>query len=837
MKFALPVDAALPQLLETLRSGANAVLTAPPGAGKSTRVPLALLEERWLAGRKIVMLEPRRLAAKSTARYMAGQLEQPVGDDVGYRTKGDTRIGAATRIEVVTEGVLTRWLQSDPGLDGVGIVIFDEFHERSIHADLGLALCLHSQALFRRDLRLLVMSATIEAESVSELLGHAPVLRCEGRAHPVETRYAGSGGGAGTPGDIAERHVAQAVFRALSEQREGDVLAFLPGEGEIRRTAAHLQSLGLPRGVRIAPLYGALSSEEQDAALVPSNPGQRKIVLSTSIAETSLTVEGVRIVVDAGFSRVPRYSPRTGLTRLATVPVSLASANQRRGRAGRLGPGVCYRLWSEEEHRRLQPFNDPELLVADLTPLALELAVWGVRGPEELAWLDAPPEGAYKQAVDLLKLFGAVEARGAAAGAATADGRRMAALGMHPRLAHMMLRAWPLGLGPLACELSVLLEEREAQHISGASAVDMRERVESLRAEATPAGDRLRKAAQRRMREAGLPASPPQSRPDAAACGELLAFAYPDRIGQKRAGGAYVLSNGRGARFAADHPITRETYIVAAELDGDGADSRIRLAAPVSAETLERRLQDRMEKHADICWDEQTGTVRAFVRQTLGSLVVAERPWPDPEPERVRTAVLEAVAQSRLRLLPWTKDASHWRERMEFVRFHRGTEWPDAGEERLIETLADWLGPHVQGVRSRTELQRLPLESILQGMLSWTQRRQLEEWAPTHVIVPSGSRLPVDYSDPRSPKLCVRLQEAFGWTTAPKLAGGRIAVTLHLLSPAHRPVQVTQDLENFWRTTYFDIKKDLKGRYPKHYWPDDPLQAIATRGTRPKQRS
>jgi len=816
---SLPIDECIPALLLALREGPNAVVTAPPGAGKTTKVPLALKDEAWTEGRRIVMLEPRRLAARSAARRMAQLLGESVGETVGYRTKGDSRVGPRTRVEVVTEGVLTRWLQSDPSLERVAAVLFDEFHERSVHADLGLALCLHAQSLFRDDLRIVVMSATLAADAVAELLGGAPTIRSEGRSYPVTTEYAPR-----RNDSQLERAVAAAVMAALDRHPEGDVLAFLPGGKEIRRTAAELERAGASRAARIAPLFGALSPEAQDAAVAPARPGERKVVLATSIAETSLTVEGVRIVVDGGFSRVPRYSPRTGLTRLETVPVSVASADQRRGRAGRLGPGVCYRLWSEEEHRRLPAFHEPELLATDLSPLALELAIWGVSDPSELRWIDPPPEGAYQQAVELLRRLGAVDDRGVA----TEHGRSMAGLGMHPRLAHMTLRAIPLGLGALACEVAALLEERDA--LGPDMPTDVRVRVEAMRRGDDPGAARLREAAAQRMRDAGVR----RSDDDPDACGIVLALAYPDRIGQRRSNGKYLLTGGRGAVFSKEEPVAREPFVVAAELDGAGIDSLIRAAAPIGLDDVERLFGDRIATVEDVYWDADAGAVRARKRLTLEALVLREAPLAKPDPERVRETLLQGIAESGLQLLPWTKSSDQLRKRLAFLRMHAGAEWPDVTDEALLATLPEWLGPSLYGIRTKEELARVDLHAALTEALPWEKRRTLDEWAPTHIVVPSGSRLAIDYADPASPTLRARLQEVFGWDETPRIAGGRVPLTMELLSPASRPVQITKDLRNFWKETYFDVRKDLKGRYPKHYWPDDPTKAEATRGTKPR---
>jgi ATP-dependent helicase HrpB len=834
MAVKLPIEDIIPELRRVLNRGNHAVLVAEPGAGKTTRVPLALLDEPWLGGRRIVMLEPRRLAARTAAAYMARSLGEQVGQTVGYRVRGDTRVCAATRIEVVTEGVLTRMLQSDPSLDGIGLVIFDEFHERSLHADLGLALSLQAQSLFRSDLRLLVMSATLEAEPVAELLGGAPVLRSAGRTYPVETKYRPYRHGT----QRMEENVAALIVQALREQPDGDVLAFLPGAGEIRRTEALLKSALGGMRVRVAPLYGAMPQEAQERALLPAADGERKVVLATSIAETSLTVEGVRIVVDSGLMRVSRFSPRTGMTRLETVSVSLAAAEQRRGRAGRLGPGVCYRMWSEEEERLLPAHNKPEMLEADLSSLALELAAWGVADPAELAWLTPPPQAAYEQARELLAELGALDA----AGAITAHGRRMAELGAAPRLAHMLLRAVPLGLGALACELAALLGERDLlRGAPGGADADMRLRVEALRACAAgggaPAGvdrgaaSRIAAEAAAWRRELGIAAAPS---PAADRCGAVLALAYPDRIGQARGGGKFTLSGGRGAALQGEQPLAKAPYLVAAELDDQGVESRIYLAAPIEQAELEAVMADRFTESFEAVWDRAKQAVQARRRIRLGALTLKETAWEKAPADRIRDALLAGIATEGLAILPWSRASVQLRERIAFL--HRyDPSWPDMSDDALLAALPDWLGPYLDGMRSRADLQKLNLAAILEASLSWEQRAMLEREAPTHVTVPSGSRIPIDYSAPEQPSLAVRLQEVFGWTETPRLAGGKVPLTLHLLSPAHRPVQVTRDLASFWRTAYFDVKKDLKGRYPKHYWPDDPLQATPTNRAKPRR--
>jgi ATP-dependent helicase HrpB len=828
---ALPIDIILPELTHSLRLRPNAVLIAPPGAGKTTRVPVKLLTEPWLEGRRILMLEPRRLAARAAARYMAASLGERVGGTVGYRVRMDTKAGPSTRIEVITEGVLTRMLQADAALEGVGAIIFDEFHERSVHADLGLAFCLQAQSVLRPDLRILVMSATLDAGAVAALLGDAPVLFSEGQVFPIETRY--------TDHRI-EGSVEPAVVRTIQHSLvhdEGDILVFLPGAGEIRRVEAALRAAGVGQEVTIAPLFGNLRLEDQDAAIAPSPAGHRKIVLATSIAETSLTVEGVRVIIDCGQMRVSRFSPRLGMTRLETIPVSRAAADQRRGRAGRLGPGICYRLWTEQDDHRLEPRSKPEILEADLTPLALELAVWGIVNPEDLLWLDVPPVHAYEHARGLLRRLGAITAEGII----TLHGRRMAETGLHPRLAHMILKAAPISLGSLACKLAVLLNERDIFR-NGIRDVDMRHRVEMLNQIAgnKSAGEvdsqlvdiALCRRILSEIRYLKKECAVAEGTEWMEACGILLAFAYPDRIAQRRSDGRYLMRNGRGAALTAKHAIGAANYLVAAELDDQGADSRIYLAAPVETGDLWRHFEDEIEEELSVVWDRSAQAVRSYKRQKLGALILKEVPA-EPSAEDLLTELLQGIAGEGLTILPWSRGARQLRQRIQFI--HRiEPDWPDLSEEALVLNLKEWLSPYLYGLSSRSDLQRLNLAEILQAMLTWDQRRELDEAVPAHITVPSGQRIPVDYSDPAAPVLAVRLQELFGLMETPRIARGKVPLTLHLLSPAHRPVQMTKDLASFWQDAYFEVRKELLGRYPKHYWPEDPLSAAATHRTRPR---
>lgn len=821
----LPIEEVLPALRETLARQSAVVLQAPPGAGKTTGVPLALLKEDWLAGGRIVMLEPRRLAARAAARRMSETIGERVGDTIGFRVRGDTRVSTRTRIEVVTEGVLTRMLHADAALDGVGLLVFDEFHERSLHGDVGLALALLTQELLRPELRLLVMSATLDCAAVSTLLGGAPIVTSEGRSFPVTVRHL-----ARREGQHIEDAVASAV-RGAVDRDEGSVLAFLPGAGEIRRTAERLGSAPLPRDVHVLPLYGDLAAAAQDAAIRPSAPGERKVVLATSIAETSLTIDGIRVVIDGGLARVPRFAPRIGMTRLETVRVSRASADQRCGRAGRTAPGVCYRLWRAEEHSHLLERSTPEILEADLAPLALDLAQFGIRDPVVLRWLDLPPTAALAQACELLRLLNALDAEDRI----TAHGRRMAALGLHPRLAHMVLRAHELGRGATACVVAALLEERDIMRRGSAvHDADLRLRV-SLVVETPDARQAVDRDAVRRVREQsrklgallGVRAREPAD-PDAV--GWVLALAYPDRIAQRRSGTGtrFLLRNGRGAALADAGSLAGAAFLTIAELDGQLPQSRIFLAAPVEWTDVERLYADQITTDDVVEWDASVGTVAAVRRERLGAIVLREVPLRTVDDESVARTIMSALRRAEGLALRWSDGARQLRERLAFLR-EWDPSWPDVSDAALDRSMEQWLLPRLIGLRRRSEVEALDLGSILLETLDWRQRQVLDELAPTHVVVPTGSRIRVDYGDPRAPVLAVRFQELFGLAETPRIGGGQVPLTLHLLSPARRPVQVTQDLAGFWRSSYFDVRKELRGRYPKHAWPEDPLTAPATR--------
>ncbi|MBP2228131.1 ATP-dependent helicase HrpB [Azospirillum agricola] len=850
---ALPIEPVLPALLDALRGRGVAVLQAPPGAGKTTRVPLALLEQPWLSGPRIIVVEPRRLAARAAAHRMAAMLGEEVGGTVGYRVRQDTRVGPRTRIEVVTDGLFLRQIQDSPELDGVGAVLFDEFHERGIDSDLALALARESREALRGDLRLMAMSATLDGGPVAALLGGAdgpaPIVTSEGRAFPVETRHLD----APPPGGRIEDAVAATVRRALREE-PGNALVFLPGTGEIRRVQALLEQADLGANVLLAPLFGDMSAEAQDAAIAPTPPGTRKVVLATAIAETSLTIEGIRIVVDSGLMRVPRFDPRGGMTRLTTVKVSQASADQRRGRAGRLEPGVCYRLWPEAAHRALAPHTTPEILDADLAPLALELAAWGVRDPADMPWLDAPPAAAMAQARELLEELGALDPTGAI----TARGRRMTRLGVHPRLARMMLAGTEMRLGPLACTVAALLGERDiVRSQPGFRDSDLRLRVDLVTGEERGgqgaarglAVDRHRarqavRQAQTWRRQLGLPGTGGGGKGaavgDSGATGRLLALAYPDRIGQRRPGGSpggvaaqYRLSGGRGAYFQEAEPLSAEDWLVVADLDGAARESRIFLAAPVTLAELEEMFADRIRSEDIVVWDGREQAVLARRRRRLFALVLKDERLPKPAPDAMTAAMVEGIRAMGLACLPWSDELRKWRTRLAFLRRREGEEWPDLSDQALLDGLEDWLAPFLDGVSRRAHLDRVDLSSALRALLPWELKARMDAEAPTHVEVPSGSRVPIDY-DGEEPVLAVRLQEMFGLAETPRIAGGKVPLLLHLLSPARRPVQVTRDLASFWANAYKAVKADLKGQYPKHYWPDNPLEAEPTARAKPR---
>jgi ATP-dependent helicase HrpB len=832
----LPIDDILPQLKQALAGRDAVVLQAPPGAGKTTRVPPALLAEPWLAGRAILMLEPRRLAATNAARYMAAGFGEKVGGTVGYTIRFESRISAATRIEVVTEGILTRRLQADPSLEGVGLVIFDEFHERSLHSDLALAFCRDAQLGLREDLKLLVMSATLDAGPVARLLGDAPLVTATGRSFPVDIHYLTH-----EPKGHVIDTAAAAVHRALRETA-GDILVFLPGAGEIRRCQERLEQEPGADNPLLCPLYGDLPFAEQERAILPGT--RRKVVLATNIAETSLTIEGVRVVVDSGFARQLRFDPAAGISRLELARISAASAEQRAGRAGRLGPGVCYRLWTEGNQGGLLPFTSPEIRSADLSSLALDLARWGAEA-DNLVWLDPPPEGALAGARRLLRLLGALDERGRI----TAIGEEMAVLPAHPRLARLLLEGRGAGSVALASDLAALLAERdifrgnrEPHQRSDSDLVDRLETLHRWRdcrqtTDADPAACAAVDRAARQFREmiqGRGAACRALGEIDADTIGRLLARAYPDRIALERepGSGRYLLTNGRGGQLSRRSAVHAEPWLVAVVLagrrQGEGA---IHMASALGEDMIRELFGREIAWQKVIAWDEREERVMAREEERLGVLVLSARPAA-ATPEETAVALFDGLRRLGLEVLNWSPPARQFVGRVRLMaRTFPKESWPDLSPEQLLDNAEEWLGPFLGGLKSRTDLGRIDLVPPLRSLLSGTQQQRLEKAAPTHVVVPSGSRIPIDYTA-EWPVMSVKLQEMFGLAETPRIAEGRVPVLLHLLSPARRPIQVTRDLKSFWDSIYPEVKKELKGRYPKHPWPEDPWNAEPTGRTK-----
>ncbi|MCW9023173.1 MAG: ATP-dependent helicase HrpB [Gammaproteobacteria bacterium] len=849
----LPIEDVLAELLSTLNKRDEVVLEAPPGAGKTTRVPLALLDQSWVKGQKIIMLEPRRLAARAAAEYMASQLNEPVGQTVGYRVRLDTKISAQTRIEVVTEGILTRMLQDDPSLEGIGLLIFDEFHERSIDADTGLALSLQARELFRDNtpLKLLVMSATLNGAALAKLLGEAPVIRSEGRLHPVEVKY----GEPWRAGKDLLNTVVATVNRALSDET-GSVLVFLPGQKEIRQVHTSLQKhWEQNKAILLTPLYGDLTLAQQRAAIEPAPSGKRKIVLATDIAETSLTIDGVTVVIDAGLSREAAFDTKTGMTRLHTRRVSQASSIQRMGRAGRLQPGVCYRLWSESQQQQLIPYSSPAIKQADLLPLALQLLKWGVSEPSELSWLDPPPVTAYQRSLNLLVSLGAVKQNENGQWQLTSHGEAMAGLPLHPRLAHMMLIAQQVGLETLACDIAALLSERDPVKQTD---VDIQLRLRVLSEHSRSQQGVIKRIQQQSknyrqlLSKIQLNQGDDRQRAndisDPRWTGFLLACAYPDRIANQRQahGTEYRLSNGRAARLSEHDAFINTPWLVIANLgskQGDAVD-RIYLAAELDSNLFEDQLLDLVITEDKLYWDTQSQRLVAEQQDVIGDLVLARRPSRKINPEKKSQLLIELIRKQGLQLLPWSDENRQWLARVMLLRQleldEQGTsEWPELSDTALLDSLEDWLGPYLAPVANQiTTLDHfavLDMNNILKAMLSWDRQSMLDEWMPERFQVPSGSRIRIDYSE-SPPVLAVRMQEMFGCSQTPTIAAGRLPLKIHLLSPARRPLQVTQDLASFWKNGYPEVKKEMKGRYPKHYWPDNPLVAEATARVRPKPK-
>jgi ATP-dependent helicase HrpB len=821
----LPIDAVLDDLARTLEGHNAAVLVAPPGAGKTTRVPLALLDTPWAKNKKIIVLEPRRIAARASAERMAHTLSERVGETVGYRVRFGSKVSRATRIEVVTEGIFSRQILDDPELNGVAAVLFDEFHERSLDADLGLALARDAQTGLREDLRILVMSATLDGARVARLLGEAPVVASEGRAFAVETRYLGRKADA-----PVERQMADAIATALRAD-PGSVLAFLPGAAEIRRTQNLLNERIHDPSVEIVPLFGALDASVQDRAIAPPPKGHRKVVLATSIAETSLTIEGVRIVVDSGLARVPRYEPDIALTRLETVRASRAAVDQRRGRAGRTEPGVCYRLWDEPQTASLAAYTQPEILSADLSSLVLDLAQWGVSDPSTLAFLDPPPAPALKEARELLRELGALDGEGRI----TDEGRSLRSLALPPRLARMIVDSHRLGAGRAAADIAAVLTERGL----GGDHVDLDVRLDGFRRDRSQRVEAARSQAQRWASQVAASDRASVMRGDELPSnGIMLALAFPDRVARNRGNGSFVLANGRGAALEQTAALSRAPYIAVAELTGTAMQGRILLAAPITQAEIEAHFADQIETADEVSFDRGAMALRARRRKTLHAITLSETPLALEPSEETARVFADGLIAAGLDQLPWSKPVKQWRDRVMFLRAAEGelseNPWPDLSDDALAAQREIWLVPALLDKTSSKAFSAGDLSEALQALLPWALRARLEKEAPTHFEAPTGTQLAIDYEAEQGPTIAVRLQELFGLTAHPSIARGAIPLVLELLSPAHRPVQVTRDLPGFWRGSYAAVRSDLRGRYPRHPWPEDPANAMPTRRVKPK---
>lgn len=808
----LPIHAVLESIVQTLDAHSTLVLAAPPGAGKTTVVPLALLDRAWLGGGKILLLEPRRLAARAAAERMSATLGQKAGGTVGYRTRLQSRIGPDTRIEVITEGVFTRMILDDPTLDGVAAVLFDEFHERSLDADLGLALARECQQVLREDLRIVVMSATLDVEGVSRLLDQPPVIETEGRMFPVETRYLGR-----NPTERFEDAMSRAVLQALDEE-EGSILAFLPGQGEIHRTLQRLKERMRDPSVDVVGLFGAMDKADQDRALEPAPAGRRKVVLATSVAETSLTIEGVRVVIDGGLSRVPRFEPSSGLTRLVTVKVSKSSAEQRRGRAGRVQPGVCYRLWDEEQTRGLVAHQRPEIQEADLSAFALDLARWGRRSPEGLALLDMPPAGAFAEARNLLTRLGALDAKGEL----TAHGQRLVRMPLSPRLAHMVTVASDLGDALGGAKIAALLTEPGL----GGNAIDVEERLKGLARDRTPRARDAMKLAERWARAAGGGSG------EQVDAGLLICEAFPDRIAKaKGKTGDFLLSSGRGVMVEASERLSQEKWLAVAELGGGDVRDKVRLAAVLDARSLESDLAHRIEV-SDLLAREPSGKLVMKRQRRIGAIVLDEKIVGAPDRKMIAKALRDEVEREGLESLVWGEGSSALRARLAFLH-NISNEWPDVSDEGLYARREDWLWPALEGAQGLDAVSDAKLLEALRSLIPWDLTRKLDELAPPRLTTPLGSAA-IDYAAEGGPRVEIRVQELFGVKTHPMVGGGRVPLTLSLLSPARRPVQVTKDLPGFWAGSWSAVRADMRGRYPRHPWPEDPANATATNRAKPR---
>jgi len=815
----LPIDAVLGDLAAAMARSNTAVLVAPPGAGKTTRVPLALLDAEWVGKKKIIVLEPRRIAARAAAERMAQTLGEKVGHTVGYRVRFGSKVSRATRIEVVTEGIFTRQILDDPELSGVAAVLFDEFHERSLDADLGLALARDAQQGLREDLRILVMSATLDGARVAKLLGDAPVIASEGRAYPVDTRYLGR-----KPDVQIERQMADAIAAALRADA-GSVLAFLPGAAEIRRTHTFLAERVSDPNTEIVPLFGALDAGVQDRAISPAPKGQRKVVLATSIAETSLTIEGVRIVVDSGMARVPRYEPDIGLTRLETIRASRAAVDQRRGRAGRTEPGVCYRLWDEPQTASLEAYTRPEILSADLSSLVLDLAHWGAADPSKLAFLDPPPLPALTEARVLLRELNALDD----SGRLTPEGNSLRALALPPRLARMIVDSHRLGSGEEAASIAAILTERGL----GGDSADLDARLDNFRRDRSQRAQSAHQLADRWAKQ--VAANEPFDVQDhSPSTGIMLALAFPDRVAKNRGNGSFVLANGRGANIEQTSALAKSSYIAVAELTGTAANGRILLAAPITQTEIEQQFADHVQTDDDVTFDRSAMALRARRRKKLHAITLSEQTLPVSPSEKTARVLADGLVAVGMERLPWSKPLKQWRDRVMFLRAASPEDWPDLSDVALAETCESWLVPALFNKTSLANFSAGDLSDALMALLPWDQRARLDREAPTHFEAPTGTSLPIDYEAEQGPTIAVRLQELFGLTVHPSIAKGKIPLVLELLSPAHRPVQVTRDLPGFWRGSYAAVRTDLRGRYPRHPWPEDPASAPPTRRVKPR---
>ncbi len=820
----LPIDIILPDLITAIKNHRNVILSAEPGAGKTTRVPIALKNESWLDGKKIIMLEPRRVAAQRAAMYMAQLQSEKVGDSIGYRIRGESKISTATKIEIVTEGILTRMIQADPTLPEIGLIIFDEFHERSIHADLGLALALEVQEHLRNDLRILVMSATLDGISLSTLLRDAPIIHSVGKAFPVTVHYSPS-----KNDTQIERSVVAAINRALKEEH-GDILVFLPGQREIRRVESMLDEIKISPHIVIHLLFGEAEYEKQQAALNPDTKGRRKIILSTNIAETSITIEGVRIVIDSGLARTVRFDSRRGMSGLVTTSVSQSSAYQRMGRAGRQQAGVCYRLWTEHQQTQLPKYSQPEILAADLAPLVMEFAQWESADGNNLRFLDPPPVAHLSQARDLLIRLGALSKDGKL----TEHGTAIVKLSVHPRLSHMLIKGKELGIGALACDVAALLEDRDFLRGQNENDIDLFSRLFVLRnadSRYSFSRDTVLKQSERLRNQLGVHyKKDPEEK-----LGMLLALAYPERVGKRRDvnGLRYQMSGNMVATLPKNSVLSKEEYLAIGDVDGAGSDVRIFLAAQLTVQDIRTAFEDQIETVEEIFWNEREESVTSRRITRFDSIELSESPF-NGTTEKIRDAMLTGIEQMGLESLPWNNDSISLRTRSEWLRNKSlvENEWIDLSDKTLIDSLHIWLAPFLDGISKRSQLSKLDLSSIIRSLFSYQQLRELERLAPTHLSVPTGSRIALDYTNDSQPILAVRLGEMFGETETPTVAGGKVKVLLHLLSPARSPIAVTQDLPSFWKNAYVEVRKDMRGQYPKHYWPENPLNAEPTRKTK-----